>query len=137
MIIRVHDIQPHSSVQSLSRVHLFETPCNAARQASLSCANSQSLLKLMSIESVMASNHLIFCLPFSTHLHSFPASGSFPVNQLFTSGGQRFGASASGISPSNEHPGLISFKTDWFNLLAVQGALESLFQHHSSKASVL
>ena len=82
------------SVQSLSRVRLFVTPWTAARQASLSITNSRSLLKLMPIESVMPSNHLILCLPVSSCLQSFPASGSFPVSQFFTSGGQRVEASA-------------------------------------------
>ena len=76
-------------------------------------------------------------IPSSSCLQSFPASGSFPVSQFFTSGGQSIGASASAISPSNEYSGLISFRMDWFGLLAVQGTLKSLFQHHSSKASIL
>ena len=83
-----------SLVQSLSRVRLFATPWTAARQASLSIVNSRSLRKLMSIESVLPSSHLILCRPFSSRLQSFPASGSFPVSQLFASGGQRTGASA-------------------------------------------
>ena len=86
---------PNSSVQSLSRVRLFETPWTAARQASLSTTNSQSLPKVMSTELVMPSNHLILCRPFSSCLQSFPASGSFPVSQLFTSDGQGVGVSAS------------------------------------------
>ena len=109
------------------------TPWIAAGQVSLSFTISQSLLKLISIESIMASNHLVFCHPFSSRPQSFPASGSFPMCQLFTSGGQRFGS----ISPSNEHPGLISFRMDWLDPLAVQGTLRSLLQHHSSKASIL
>ena len=84
-----------SSVQSLSCVHLFEIPWTAARQASLSITSSPTLLKLMSIESVMPSNHLILCQPFSSCLQSFEASGSFPINQFFTSGGQSIGVSAS------------------------------------------
>ena len=92
------------------------------------------LLKLMSIESVMPSNHLILCYPFSCP-QFFPASGSFPMSQFFTSGGQRsFNFS---ISPSNEYSGLISFRIDWFDFLAVQRTLKSLLQHHSSKASIL
>ena len=98
-----------SSVQSLSCVQLFATPWTAACQASLSITNSQNLLKLMSIESVMPSNHLILCHPFSSHLQSFPASGSFPSSQFFTSGGQSWSFSFS-ISPSNEYWGLISFR---------------------------
>ena len=87
----------------------------------------------MSIKSVMPSNHLIL---FSSCPQSFPASGSFQMSQLFASGGQSIRVSAS-ISPSNEHPGLISFRMDWLDLLAVQGTLKSLLQHHSSKASIL
>ena len=91
-----------SLVQSLSHVLLFVNPWTAALQASLSITNPQSLLKLMSIESVMPSNHLILCLPFSSHLQSFPASGSFPTRQLFSSGGQSVGALASAsVLPMN------------------------------------
>ena len=91
-----------SSVQSLSHVRLFATPWTAARQASLSIINSWSLLKLMSFESVMPSNHLILCYPLFSHLQSCPASGSFPVSQFFTSGGQIIGTSASAsIHPMN------------------------------------
>ena len=99
--------KPHKSnffvvVQSLSHVQLFGTPWTRARQASLSFINSQSLLKLMSIESVMPSNHLIFCCPLLLRLQSFPASGSFPVSQLFASGGQSIGVSASAsVLPKN------------------------------------
>ena len=89
----------------------------------------------MSIESVMPSNHLIFCCPLCPQ--SFPASGSFQMSQLFTSGGQSIGSFSFSISPSNEHPGLISFRMDWLDLLAVQGTLKALLQHHSSKASIL
>ena len=92
---------------------------------------SQSLLKLISIESVIPSNHLILCHPLSCP-QSFPASGSFPMSQFFTSGGQSVGASASASSPSNEYSGLISFRMDLFDLLTVQGTLKSLLQHHSS-----
>ena len=91
----------------------------------------------MFIESVMPSNHLIFCCPLSSCLQSFPASGSFLMSQLFTSGGPKYWSFSFSISPSNEHPGLISFRMDWLDLLAVQGILKSLLQHHSSKASVL
>ena len=126
-----------SSVQSLSRVWLFATPWTAARQASLSITNSQSVLKLMSIESVMLSNHLILCCPLLLLPQPLPASGSFPMSQLFTWGGQSTGNFSFSIRPSNEHPGLISFKMDWLDLLAVQGSLKSLLQHHSSKAIIL
>ena len=126
-----------SSVQSLSRVRLFTTPWTTAFQASLSITNSQSPPKPMSIVSVMSSNHLIFCHPlFFSHPQSFPAPRSFPVSQLFTSGGQSIGFSLS-LSPSSEYSGLISFRMDWLDLLAVQGTLKSLLQHHSSKASIL
>ena len=108
--------------------------CNVP--ASLSITNSWSLLKLMSIVSVMPSNHLILC-----HLlllpPSFPASGSFPMSQFFASGVQRIGVFSFNISPSNEQSGLISFRMEWLDLLAVQGTLKSLLQHHSSKASIL
>ena len=104
------------------------TPWTAALQASLFFTISQSLLKFMSIKSLMISNHLILCAIFSFCLQSFPASGSFPVNRLFTSCGQSIGFSFS-ISPSNEYSGLISFKIDWFDLLAVQGTLKNLLQH--------
>ena len=117
-------------VQSLSCIWLFVTPWAAAYQASLSFTNSQSLLKLMSIELVMPS---ISCcvVPFSSRLQSFPASGSFPVSQFFASGGQSIGASAS-VLPMNIQSWL-SFRIDWFDPLVVQGALKSLLQHHSSK----
>uniref|UniRef100_A0AC11EEY7 Uncharacterized protein n=2 Tax=Ovis aries TaxID=9940 RepID=A0AC11EEY7_SHEEP len=101
---------------------------------SLSITNYWSLLKLMSIESVKPSDHLILCIPFSSLLQSFPASGSFTVHQFFTSGGQSIFFS---ISPSNDYSGPISFRMDWLDLLAVQGTLKSLLQHHSSKASIL
>ena len=90
-----HSSSLFSSVQSLSCVQLFATPWTTARQASLSITNSRSLPKLMSVESVMPSNHLILCHPFSSCLQSFPASGSFPMSQFFTSGGQSIGGSAS------------------------------------------
>ena len=85
----------------------------------------------------MASNHLILCCSFSSHLQSFPVSGSFPMSQLFTSGGKSVGSFSFNIRPSNEHPGPISFRMDWLDLLAVQGTRKSLLQHHSSKASIL
>ena len=132
---------PHNHfvvIQSLSRVCVV-TPWTAAFQASLSFAISQSLLKLMSTELVMPCNHLILCHPLLFRLQSFPASGSFPVSQLYASGGQSTGhlSFSLSISPSNEYSGLISFRMDWFDLLTVQGTLKSLLQHHSSKASVL
>ena len=102
----------------------------------LSITNSQSLLKLMSIESVMPCNHLILCRPLLL-LSILPASGSFPMSQFFISVGQNSGASAFSISPSYEYSGLISFRMDWLDLPAVQRTLKSLLQHHSSKASFL
>ena len=124
------------SVQSLSRVWLFAMPWTVARQASLSVTNSRSLLKLMSIESVMPSNHLILCHPLLLPPSNFPALGSFPMSQLFDQLPKYWSFSFS-ISPSNEHSGLISFRMDWLDLHAVQGTLKSLLQHHSSKASIL
>ena len=97
----------------------------------------RSLPKLMSIESVMPSNRLILCRLFPSCLQSFPASWSFQMSQLFASGGQNIGSFSFNISPSNEHPGLISFRMDWLDLLAAQGTLKSLLQHHGSKASIL
>ena len=123
-----------SSVQSLSHVWLFATPWIAAHQASLSITISRSSPKLMSIALVMPSNHLIRVVPFSSCSQSLPASGSFPMSQFFTSGSQSISKSFSfSISPSNEHPGLISFRMDWLDLLVVQGTLKGLLQHHSSK----
>ena len=114
----------------------LETPWNAACQASLSSV-SRSLLKRVSIESVMLSNHLILCCPFSSCPQSCPASRSFPVSLLFTSGGPSIGASAlASVLPMNIQ-GWFPFKIDWFDLLAVQGTVNSLPQHHSLKASVL
>ena len=122
----------------LSCVRLFATPWTAARQASLSITNSWSLPKLiMFIELVMPSNHLILCHPLLLLPSIFQASGSFLMSQFFASGGQSIGVSASKSSPSNEHSGLISFKMDCLDILAVQGTLNSLLQHHSSKASIL
>ena len=129
-----------SSVQSLSRVWLFVTPWTAAHQASLFITNFWSLLKLMSIESVFCCHPTILSSadPFSSHLQSFLASGSFQMNQFFTSGGQTIGVSASTSDlPMNTQDGLISFRMDWLDLLAVQGPLKSLLQHHSSKAPIL
>ena len=97
----------------------------------------QSLLKFMSIELVMLSNHLILSCPLLLWLQSFPASESFPMSQLFTSGGQKYWSFSFSISPSSEHSGLISFRIDSFDLLAVQGTLKNLLQHHSLKASIL
>ena len=125
-----------SSVQLLSCGSLFAISWTAARQASLSITNFQSLLKLMSAKLWCHPTISSSIFPFSSCLQSFPASGFFPMSQFFTSGGQIIGFSLS-ISPSNEYSGLISFRIDWLDLLAVQGTLKSLLQHHSSKASIL
>ena len=111
------------SVQSLSHVRLFVAPWTAPRQASLSITNSWSLLKLMSIESVMPSNHLILCHP----LQSFPALGSFP--KCCSHQWPKDWSFSFSISPSKEYSGLISFRMDWLDLLAVQGTLKSLLLH--------
>ena len=124
-------------VQSLSHVRLFVTPWTAACQASLSFTISQSLLKLMSIESVMPSNHLILCHSLLLLPSIFPRIKVFSNEYFFTSGGQSIGSFSFSISPSNEHSGLISFRMDLLDLLVVQGTLKSLLQHHSSKASIL
>ena len=107
--------------QSLSHVWFFVTPWTAAQQPSLSITSSWNLLKLMSIESVVPSNHLIPVLPFSSHLQSFPASGSFQMNQSFTIRWPRYWSFSFNISPSNEHPGLISFRMDWLISLQSKG----------------
>ena len=125
-----------SSLQSLGCVQLFVTPWTAAHQACLSVTNSQSLLKLMSIVSVMPSNHLILCRPLLL-LPSILTSIRVFSNELFLCiRWPKYWSFSFNISPSNEHPGLI-FRMDWLDLLAVQGTLKSLLQHDSSKASIL
>ena len=124
------------SVQSLSRVQLFATPWTAAHQASLSITNSWSLRKLKSIESVMLFNHLMLCYPPLLLLSIFPSIRVFSNESVLCIRWSKLSFSFS-ISPSNEYSGLISFRMDWLDLLAVQGTLKSLLQHHSSKASVL
>ena len=126
-----------SSVQSLSRVLLFATPRITARQASLSITNSQTLLKLMSIESVIPSNHLILCHPLLLLPSVFPSIRVFSSESALHIRWPKYWSFRLNISPSSEHPGLISFRMYWLDLLAVQGTLKSLHQHHSSKASVL
>ena len=126
-----------SSVQSLSHVHLFVIPWNAACQASLSITNSQNLLKLMSIESVMPSNHLILCHPLLLLPSIFPSITVFSNESDLCSRWPKYWSFSFSISPSKEHSGLISFRMDWLDLLAVQGTLKSLLQHHTSKASIL
>ena len=126
-----------NSVQSLSHVQLLATPWTAAREASLSITNCQSLLKLMSIDSEMPSNHLILCCPHLLPPSIFPSIRVFPNESVLCIRWPKYWSFSFNISPSNEHPGLISFRMDWLDFLAVQGTLESLFQHHSSKASIL
>ena len=126
-----------TSVQSLSRVWLFVTPWTAARLASLSITNSQSLLKLMSIELVMPSNHLILCRPLLLLSSIFPNIRVFSNESVLHIRWPKYWSFSFNISPSNEHSGLISFRMDWLDLLAVQGTLNSLLQYHSSKASIL
>ena len=126
-----------SSVQSLSRVRLFVTPWAAAHQASLSITNSWSLLRLMSIESVMPSNHLIFCRPLPLPPSIFPSIRVFSNEAALPIRWPKYWSFSFSISPSNEYSGLISFRMAWLYLLAVQGTLKTLLQHCSSKASIL
>ena len=127
-----------SSVQSLSNVLLFfVTQWTAACQASLSITNLQSLLKLMSIELVMPSNHLILCHPLLLLPSIFPNIGIFSNESVLHIRWPKYWSFSFSISPSSEYSGLTSFRIDWLNLLAVQGTLKSLLQHHSSKASIL
>ena len=125
-----------SSVQ-FSRVWLFATPWTVACQASLSITNSQSLLKLVFIESVMPSNHLILCCLLLLLPSIFPSTRVFSNELTLRIRCPKYWSFSLSISPSNEHPGLISFRMDWLDLLAVQGTLKSLLHHHSSKASIL
>ena len=125
-----------SSVQSLSRVQLFETPWTAACQASLSITSSLSLLKLMSIESVVPSNNLILCRPLLLP-SIFPSIRVFSSESALRISWPKYWSFSFSISPSSEHPGLISFRMDWLDLLGIQGTLKSLLQHHRSKASIL
>ena len=126
-----------SLVQSLSRVRLFATPWIIACQASLSITNSWNLLKFMSIESVMPSNHLILCHPLLLLPLIFPSIRVFSNESVLWIRWPKFWSFSFSISPSNEHPGLTSFRMDWLAPLEVQGTLKSLLQHHSSKASIL
>ena len=123
-----------SSVQSLSRVQLSATPWTAAHQASLSITNSWSLPKLMPIESVMPSNSLILCCPLLLLPSIFSNIRVFFSQSVLHIRWPKYWRFSLNISPSSEHPGLISFKMDWLDLLAVQGTLKSLLQHHTSKA---
>ena len=126
-----------SSVQLLSCVQLFVTPWTAARQASLSITSTWSFLKLMSIESVMPSNHLILCRPLFLLPSIFPSIRVFSNDSALHTRWPKYWSFSFSISTANEYSGLISFRMDWLDLLAVQGTLKSLFQHHSSKASIL
>ena len=134
---RVIDIESVQSVQSLSRVRLFETPWTTALQASLSITNSQSPPKPTSIELVMPSNHLILHRPLLLLPSIFPSIRVFSNESALRIRWPKYWTFSLNISPSNEHPGLISFRMDWVDFLAVQGTLKSLLQHHNSKASIL
>ena len=133
----IPDRSSTQSVQSLSHVRLFVTPWTAACQVTLSITNSCSLLKLMSIESVMPSNHLILCHPLLLPPSVFPRIRVFSNESVLHIRWPKYWSFSFSISPSNEYSGLISFRIDWLYLLAVQGTLKSLLQHHSSEASVL
>ena len=135
--INHEDIMLSGIVQSLSCVQLFATPWTAARQASLSITNSRSLLRLMSNELVMPSNHLILCCPLLLLPSIFPSIRVFPNESVLHIRQPKYWSSSFSISSSSEYSGLISFRMDWLDLLAVQGTLKSLLQHHSSKASIL
>ena len=126
-----------SSVQSLSRVWLFVTPWTAVRQASLSITSSRTLPKFMPIESVMPSNHLIFSRPLLLLLSIFPSIWVLSSESVLHIRWPEFWSLSFRISPFNEYSGLISFRMDWLDLLAIQGTLKSLLQHDSSKASIL
>ena len=126
-----------SSVQLISRVWLFSTPQTAACQASLSITNSWSLLKLMSIESVRPSNHLSLCHPLLLQTSIFPRIRVFSKESALRIRWPKYWSFSFCISSSNEYSGLISFRMDWLDILAVQGTLKSLIQHQSSKASIL
>ena len=140
-LIMVFNITNHSvqfsSVQLLSRVRLFATPWIAACQASLSITNSQGLLKLMSIESVMPSSHLILCRPLLLLPPILPSIRVLSNESALCTRWPKYWSFSFNISPSNEHTGLISFRTNWLDLLAVQGTCKSLLQHHTSKATIL
>ena len=135
---RVHAlVSQFSSVQLLSRVRLLATPWITARQASLSITNSRSSLRLTSIESVMPSSHLILGCPLLLLLPILPSIRVFSNESTLHMGLPKYWSFSFSISLSNEHPGLVSFRMDWLDLLAVQGTYKSLLQHHSSKASIL
>ena len=137
MIAVFHCMTQFISVQSLNRVQLFVTPWTTACQASLSITKLWSPPKPMSIESVMPSNHLILCRPLLLLPSIFPSIRVFSNESALSIRWPKYWSFSFNISPSNEHSGLISFRMDWLDLLAVQGTLKSPLQHHSSKASVL
>ena len=126
-----------SLVQLLSCARLFATPWTAARQSSLSITNYRSLLKLMPIELVMPSNHLFLCCPLLLPPSIFPSIRFFSNESALRNRWPKYWSFSFSISPFNEYSGVISFRMDWFDLLAVQGTLKNLLQHHSSKASIL
>ena len=126
-----------SSVQPLSLIQLFATPWTAARQASLSITNSRSLLRLLSIKSVMPSNHLILCCPLLLPPSIFPSIRVFSNESVLLIRWPKYWSFSFSISPYNEYSGLISFRMDWLDILALQRTLKSLLQHHNSKASIL
>ena len=134
VVVHIHN-GIFSSVQLLSRVRLFAIPWTVARQASLSITNSRSSPKLMSIELVMPSNHLIFCCPLLLLPSIFPSIKVFSNESVLCIRWPKYWSFS--ISPSNEYSGLISFRIDWLDLLGVQGTLKSLLQHPSTKASIL
>ena len=137
ILLPVLNLWLSQSVQLLCRDQLFLTPCTEARQASLSITNSQSLLKLMSIESVMPSNHLILCRPLLFLPSIFPSIKVFSNESVLHIRWPKYWNFSFSISSSTEYSGLIFFRINWLDLLAVQGTLKSLLQHHSSKASIL
>ena len=133
----VYEITKFSPIQSLSHVQLFVTPRSAAYQTSLSITNSCSLLKLMSIKSAMPSKTLILCCPLLLPPLIFPSIRVFSSESVLHTRWPKYWHFSFSISPSNDYSGLISFRMDWLDLLAVQGTLKSLLQHHSLKASIL
>ena len=136
-VIRTLTCHIHLQLNLVTQSCLFATPWTAAHQVSLSFTISQSLLKLRSIESVMPSNHLILCHPLLLLHSNFPSIRVFTSESALRIRWPKYWSFSFNISPSNEYSGLISFRMDWLDLLAVQGTLKSLLQHHSSKASIL
>ena len=130
-------MKSNHSVQLLRHVQLFATPCTAACQASLPIANSQNLLKLMSIELVMPSNHFILCRPLLLLPSTFHSITVFSNESVLHIRWPKYWSFSFSISPSNENSGLITFRMDWLDFLAVQGTFQSFLQYHSSKASIL